>query len=367
MPWTVLVKDEANNIRVEGPLGDILRTMAKYMRFDYQVIQPPDGYWGIALPNGSWTGMIGMVRDGVADFALGPFIISHERNAVVDFTRTLYFDGVSILTQRPTIKSDVQGLVNVFSYEVWILIFSSIVAIVLAMLFIEKVEGKLRDNPATKSFARSLMWPVQTLALETSEWLPKGNAGRVLATTWLFATLIITSCYSGILTAMLTAPKVTIPIDSLEDLVTQTEVPWKLLSGSFLLSFLKESTDVYRQKAFYGSSGTIPDCWDGREAIARGEYAALCGENTAKKCISWDYSTTGRCHLYIARTMVVNYGLSNGLIFPKNSSYLEGANRIQTVTNTSQCMRPPTADRSEGVAPLNIEAFGGSFIIVGFG
>ena len=39
----------------------------------------------------------------------------------------------------------------------------------------------------------------------------------------------------------------------------------------------------------------------------------------------------------------------------------------QEITNASQCLRPPSADRSTGIAALTIEALAGSFLLLGGG
>lgn len=61
----------------------------------------------------------------------------------------------------------------------------------------------------------------------------------MLVTIWLLASLVFMSSYGGILTAMLTVPRVTIPIDSLADLVTQNDLPWRLESGAMMLTYLQ--------------------------------------------------------------------------------------------------------------------------------
>ena len=71
--------------------------------------------------------------------------------------------------------------------------------------------------------------------------MPPHDAGRVLVTTWLLASLVFMSSYSGILTAMLTVPRVTIPIDSLEDLVAQKDLPWRLEAGSMMFQYFQVS------------------------------------------------------------------------------------------------------------------------------
>lgn len=51
----------------------------------------------------------------------------------------------------------------------------------------------------------------------------------------------------------------------------------------------QEAEDDVRRKVFTGMSGTFPDCWAAREAIAKGEFAAICDKTTMKKAMSWDF------------------------------------------------------------------------------
>ncbi|MPC89688.1 hypothetical protein E2C01_084643 [Portunus trituberculatus] len=39
----------------------------------------------------------------------------------------------------------------------------------------------------------------------------------------------------------------------------------------------------------------------------------------------------------------------------------------QEITNATQCLRPPSADRSTGIAALTVEALAGSFLLLGGG
>ncbi|XP_042239273.1 uncharacterized protein LOC121878749, partial [Homarus americanus] len=122
-----------------------------------------------------------------------------------------------------------------------------------------------------------------------SDWMPKKDGGRLIVTTWLLASLVFMSSYGGILTAMLTVPRVTIPIDSLADLVSQSDLPWRLEAGSMMFQYFQESEDKVRRKVFTDTAGTFPDCWASREDIASGEFAAICDRTTMKKAMSWDF------------------------------------------------------------------------------
>ncbi|MPD04166.1 hypothetical protein E2C01_099839 [Portunus trituberculatus] len=137
------------------------------------------------------------------------------------------------------------------------------------------------------------------------------------------------SSYSGILTAMLTVPRVTIPIDSLRDLVSQSWMPWRLESGSWMLQyfrtreeqilidnsvyrFLKESPEGVSRDVYEGYEGTIVDCWAAREPIARGLYAGICDHTTMKKAMSWDFRSVTRTRVaadeaaWLSRMQVVS-------------------------------------------------------------
>lgn len=64
--------------------------------------------------------------------------------------------------------------------------------------------------------------------------LPKMLTGRVLIGAWLLSALIVQSAYQGVLTSILAVPWVSVPVDSLEDLVTQTRIPYSFESGTHL-------------------------------------------------------------------------------------------------------------------------------------
>ncbi|KAG7156390.1 Glutamate receptor ionotropic, delta-2-like 15 [Homarus americanus] len=189
------------------------------------------------------------------------------------------------------------------------------------------------------------------------------------------------SSYSGILTAMLTVPHVDIPIDSLADLLGQSDLPWKIEAGTMMHQYLNESEDEVKRRIYSGKAGTFVSCWRSRQNIAEGKFAAICDKTSMKKIMSWDFSTTGKCHLYTSREKVYSSGILT-MAFKTNSTYLTSANELihqlkegglfdkwlgDEITNTSVCLRPPSSDRGDGISPLNLEAFSGPLLLLGAG
>ncbi|XP_068216600.1 glutamate receptor ionotropic, delta-2-like [Palaemon carinicauda] len=322
--------------------------------------------------------MMGMVQRQEVEFAINLFFITPPREIDADFTEAVHIDNEAILMVRPTLENDMTGFLKPFTTTVWLLVLVSLLAIIAAMTSVTWVENRIFETDQKASLSKVPLWAVQTVSQESSHWLPEKDIGRLLVAIWLLASLVFMSSYSGILTALLTVPIVTVPIDSLSELVSQTDLPWRLQSGSVMYQVFLEAEDPIRKRAFTHKSGTIPDCWSGREAIANGEYAVICDETTMRKAMSWDFSRSGVCHLYISKEKVYSNGLLS-IPFRINSSYIPKANEIirklresgivnkwlgEQMPNSTQCLRPPKSDKREGIEALDIKAFSGPFLFL---
>lgn len=85
------------------------------------------------------------------------------------------------------------------------------------------------------------------------EKLPSRPSSRVLLAAWLLAGLILSSAYRGVLTSLLAVPRVTVPVDSLEDLVSYGKIPWANEKGTSLhqLFGVRPPTWVSRRRCFF--------------------------------------------------------------------------------------------------------------------
>ncbi|ROT65058.1 putative glutamate receptor ionotropic, delta-2 [Penaeus vannamei] len=468
--WVRVQAGQDGRLAITGPMANILHVFAEKMNFDYELVQPPDHVWGVPLPDGNWTGMLGMLQRQRWSLPCGTFlsplilkvllILSilnlnlphsltlsilkgtphtihsepespplphtiHSEPESSPLPHTIHSERLSILNLnlphsltlsilkgggvRPgPLRRDVLardcvrllgpsqdgelghlgdatgpaerrlGFLKPFTLPVWLLILASVVAIFWAFAGVMVAEGKLLRRSPRNPLSLSALWVVKALTQEGTEWLPRTDGARVVVATWLLASLVFMSSYSGILTAMLTVPRVDIPIDSMRDLVTQTDIPWRLESGSWMLQYFQEAPDGVRQSIYDGHTGTFPDCWAAREPISRGEYAALCDHTTMKKAMSWDFSTSGSCHLYISREVIHSFNLA--VAFRTASPYKEdGDYWIQKlkesgildmwlqneIVNTSQCLKPPSSDRStQDISALDLESFFGPMLVL---
>nr|XP_053634335.1 glutamate receptor ionotropic, kainate 1-like [Cherax quadricarinatus] len=359
----------------------MVHILSDIIGFDFELVRPSDGLWGARQSNGSWTGMMDLVHRKEVEFAVGPFTITPERETACDFSAAVHTDDLALIMVRPGLTNDISAFLKPFSLLVWLLILCSATGLGVAMAGVVWAEDKVFGCPTIYLHEKVAICVIQTMTLQGSDWLPRCDAGRLITATLVLASFVFTSVYSGILTAMLTVPRVTIPIDSLTDLVAQTKLPWRLEAGSMMPEYLMESGDPVRQKVVTAMSGTFPDCWAARQDIVKGKYAALCDETSMKKSMSWDFSTTGKCHLYIASQKVYSNAMM-AMAFKINSTYLQKTDEIimmvkesgllarwmgLEITNTSQCLRPPSSDKREGIAALSLEALFGPFLVLATG
>ncbi|XP_050692921.1 glutamate receptor-like [Eriocheir sinensis] len=380
VPYT-LVTEVNGTMTVGGPMGKLLDSFSRIFNVDYMFVQPPDKAWGQKYPNGSWDGMIGQLQRREVEFAVGPFGVTHLREEVCDFTESMYSENNAIFMVRPTLQTDMAGFVKPFSGTVWVLALVSLAVVVVVMAWVAAAEVRLFGSSWRWSLAKATVWGLKVFTQEGSVDVPPFDGSRLLAAVWLLASLVFMSSYGGILTAMLTVPRVTIPIDSLEDLAAQDDLPWKMEKSSMTYQYFSEAKDGVRKKVFDGLAGTIIDCWKSRHDVVSGQFAAICDRTTMKKVMSWDFSTTGKCHTYISTENVFS-NIQIAMAFQTNSTYREGANQIirsfkqagildmwlgAEITNVSQCLRSPTTDRSEGLSPLNTGDLAGSFLLLAGG
>ncbi|XP_042206175.1 probable glutamate receptor, partial [Homarus americanus] len=132
----------------------------------YELVQPSDHIWGGPQPDGSWTGLLGMLQRKDVEFAVGPFGVTPQRETVCDFSHPFFSENNAILMIRPTLQSDMSGFLKPFAMEVWMLTIVSLVTVVLAIALVVKAEANVFNLLSRDTFAQAAMWGVKTLTQE---------------------------------------------------------------------------------------------------------------------------------------------------------------------------------------------------------
>ena len=79
---------------------DILDIMKSTINFTYEMIERQDGVFG-SYDNGTWTGLIGSIQHGEADFSISDLSVTQERARAVDFTIGIVMDSNKLFVKKP--------------------------------------------------------------------------------------------------------------------------------------------------------------------------------------------------------------------------------------------------------------------------
>ncbi|XP_037795090.1 probable glutamate receptor [Penaeus monodon] len=337
VPWVDLRRQKDGSLGASGVAAAFFDIIAAKLNFSYTLVMPEDREWGRGLPNGSFTGMIGMCQREEVDMALGPFGVTWERAQVVDFSSTLYVDGFGIFLPRPRQERDLAGFTNPLAWQLYAIIwqkepedclhgiesshfiyplryghllgpsFLFTLALGIVMNWLARRCFRATDDAAVDDQGDVVLrplWVVQALLIESIEKLPSRSSSRALLAAWLLAGLILSSAYRGVLTSLLAVPRVTVPVDSLEDLVSYGKIPWANEKGTSLhqlfgaKKYMDATSGLY--KTIHDKGTLVVNAYEARERIKRERMAVLCDFFTMRKIMSDDFTQTGACNYYIA-------------------------------------------------------------------
>ncbi|XP_066962295.1 glutamate receptor 1-like [Macrobrachium rosenbergii] len=422
--WSPFVEGTFPNYT--GPVFELFKVIQQKLGFCYELKM--NVYWGIELPNGTWTGMMGMLQRKEAEVAIGPIGVTYDRYNAAEFSSPIFMTDQTILYLRPRLEPDLMGFVKPFTLLVWLgVLASTILVTIMALVVVKTTPDRLskRFHNTITNFAQpayEVTTPSPTIhALEDASqessrtsarvatppheknnssslflWsfmilvgqglvikLNRSETLRTIVALWFMTTFILGSVYKGNLKAMLIAPKVKIPFDSLEELVAQHDTKWSFPKNSIIHSFLEasynEDPTSARGKAWQYKSHIMSHPNELDENLRKG-IAGLFARTSSLNYIARTFSMTGSCGYSVARKgfMTVIYSMG----FTKGSPLLPKFNRLITsmtelgvmekilspmYINVSHCLQPQDTELSMTLRPLAIGDFLGIFSLFGIG
>lgn len=115
---------------------ELTKLLAKKFGFSYDFVSPDDNDYGTLFPNGSWSGMVGMVHRGDADIIIDDLSLTESRSKVIDFSQPYAIDRWTFATKLMKQSQNNTFFLKPFSVEVWIGIIISIsVVSLIAYIF----------------------------------------------------------------------------------------------------------------------------------------------------------------------------------------------------------------------------------------
>ncbi|XP_043220420.1 glutamate receptor ionotropic, delta-1-like [Amphibalanus amphitrite] len=230
----------------------IMDTLAEELGFTYTVVEPPDGQWGLRLPNGSWTGLVRMLIDGRADVA-GALALNPVRQTVIDNTQSFYTDYYDLLAPKARLDHGLFIYKDPFTDEVWLGIFVTMVVTSLLLYLMTRASPHYGPQPPGARrqglfrFTNCLWYMYGATINQGGEHLPTALSGRLLVGFYWLFTLICVATYSGNLIATLTVPRVAPVVRDVDDLISGADTGWLTMAGTDLQQAIVNPVSVVSQ------------------------------------------------------------------------------------------------------------------------
>ncbi|GIY87400.1 probable glutamate receptor [Caerostris darwini] len=232
---TVIEKTDEGQVKLSGAEGDFMDAVLSAVGFRYELLIPSDGEWGRLL-NGNWTGMIGEVVNKRADLAWTWLSVNEERQQVVDFSTSYYFEKTTFGVVKPVPMTTAETIFYPFHLSLWICLFAIIIAMPVMFLLM-----KIRC-----SFFRLFLNVLGSVLKQPFMVKYSTEKVKILLVWWLIFTTLMTSFYSSVLLSFLTKPigqGYVKNIRELSDAVQKGKIKCLAARGSVTFSYLLDSEE----------------------------------------------------------------------------------------------------------------------------
>ncbi|XP_042860255.1 uncharacterized protein LOC122246064 [Penaeus japonicus] len=243
MPHMIITGGDFNNPSVTGTMLEVLDIILGHLGYCYRLVGTTNLAPGSKLPNGTWTGVLGLAlqQEEINMTGIG-LALTYQRAQDLEFSEYLYLEESSAAYKRPVLQPDVAGFLRPFTAYIWCVVWMTVMGVILTLVLFrlgmlkiiprlnrqEEGDLALAIDETQSSFRKTLsdmfLLTLSALFSQAIPRLPREDSTRVLTALWLVASLILGTVYRSNLKAMLILPRITIPFDNLEELV-DTELP----------------------------------------------------------------------------------------------------------------------------------------------
>ncbi|XP_018311410.1 glutamate receptor ionotropic, delta-2 [Mycetomoellerius zeteki] len=215
MPFSGLVMENGTWVG-KGYAFYLLKLLSSKLNFTYTIIPPEHHVLG-----NSQSGILNLLYERKVDMAVAYLPILPEMQKYCTFSTILEQGELSVLMKRPKESATGSGLLAPFDNTVWLFVLAAVVSIGPVIYIFATFRAKLWNKPDSENFSLlSCVWFVySSLLKQGTSIIATTDSTRILFAMWWIFILILTSFYTANLTAFLTRPQFTLPINNIQDIL----------------------------------------------------------------------------------------------------------------------------------------------------
>lgn len=188
----------------KGVAIEVIKRLADMFRFKIKIVLPKDKQFGVQLPDGTWSGLLGSLLRNESDVGVTALSITVSRVKVVDFTRAYYVETAAMLLPIPGEVQNYFAILQPFSLAVWLLLLATIMILIVLITIMSWLEEGQRERPRKHKLAKSLVQSIekhgdQVCARPLKMLDNTGTVERRRSIAWLERFYYATSCVLNIL------------------------------------------------------------------------------------------------------------------------------------------------------------------------
>ena len=174
----------------------------------------------------------------------------------MDFSTAIYTDGYTIVVPLKS-EAQVWSFLEPLSSQVW---FLSIVSTTLFLLAMGMAEYTYYGDFHWEKVSGFVL---RNVFLENVDKLPdKTTYQRLFVITWIWCVFVVAQSYAGNLTAMITRPKLHMPITNVEEMLGQDEISLVVEEGVAVIDYMEASPEGSKLRELIGTATLLTDDGD---------------------------------------------------------------------------------------------------------
>ena len=301
-----------------------LETLAEYLNFKINIIEPPDGQWGMEMPNGEWTGLVGHALYGYSNWSMGSISLTEERERVIDFSFPFYFDVLGFVAPLPKELPKWQALYRPFLGEVWVGVIT-LIMIWGPIYWLVQRKGRAYSiqEKKPKLSSTSLYFIAIILRNNTASSFrtPTKLSSQTLLICWLLTSLIISAAYTGNLISFMAYPGIEDPINTVDDIIaTGIDVEMHNYGGFETASFQATQNPSYKQ--IWNSKISVKTAGPSMQRVLQGKSVFVDYFSWLLPNVQTSYSSKlGKEMVHIGKTPFFSF--SNGWAYQPDGIFKE--------------------------------------------